>query len=89
MAFRRFDLCRLDDVSGISGTGRVAEGVCFSSGKCVISWLSSTPSLGIFDSVDELLAVHGHKGKTVVRWLDPGDESSGLDPVERCPVSGG
>ena len=85
MAFRRFDLCRLDDVSGVSGTGRVAEGVCFSSGKCVISWLSSMPSIGVFDSVDELLAVHGHKGKTVVRWLDPDGEPAAPESPERCP----
>jgi hypothetical protein len=89
MAFRRFDLCRLDDVSGVSGTGRVAEGVCFSSGKAVISWLSSTPSISIFDSVEELLSVHGHKGKTIVRWLDAVGEAAAPESPEQCPVGGG
>ena len=70
MAFRRFLLCRYDDVSGVSGTGKVAEGVQFSTGKCVIAWLSTTPSVSIFDGVDELMAVHGHDGKTKLVWMD-------------------
>jgi hypothetical protein len=70
MTFRRFELCRHDDVSGISGTGRVAEGIQFSSGKCVIAWLSKTPSISIFDSVEALLAVHGHDGATELIWLE-------------------
>jgi hypothetical protein len=71
MASRRFELCRYEDVSGVSGTGRVAEGVQFSTGKCVIGWLGKTPSITIFDNIDELIAVHGHDGKTRLLWVDP------------------
>ena len=70
MAFRRFTLCRHDDVSGVSGTGEVAEGVQFSSGKCVLGWLSTTPSVSVFDGIDELMAVHGHGGSTALEWID-------------------
>jgi hypothetical protein len=68
--FRRFVLFRNEDETGVSGTGIVAEGIQFSSGKCVISWLSSTPSIEVYDTVDELERVHGHGGKTRVRWVD-------------------
>lgn len=84
MACRRFELCRLDDVSGVSGTGTVAEGVCFSTGKCVIEWLSRTPSLGIFDSVEELLTIHGHQGSTELVWLDGDDGQDRQPAAERC-----
>jgi hypothetical protein len=80
MAFRRFELCRHADVSGISGTGRVAEGIQFSSGTCVIEWLSRTPSMGIFDSVEDLLAVHGHDGATELIWLDE-DKAQAAGPL--------
>jgi hypothetical protein len=68
--FRRFVLFRSEDESGVSGTGTVAEGVVFSSGKCVISWLSDTPSVEVYDSVEEIERIHGHGGKTRVRWVD-------------------
>jgi len=81
MAFRRFMLCRLDDVSGVSGTGKVAEGVQFSTGKCAIAWLSITPSVSIFDGVDELMAVHGHEGKTELVWMDEASACGMADGV--------
>jgi hypothetical protein len=83
MTARRFELCRHDDVSGISGTGRVAEGIQFSTGKCVIEWLSRTPSISIFDSIEELLTIHGHDGKTELIWLDEDDGFGGQSPIDR------
>ncbi len=71
--FRRFILCREEDVSGVSGTGKVAEGIQFSSNKCVISWISATPSIEVYDSIDEIKRIHGHNGKTDVRWIDAAD----------------
>jgi L-alanine-DL-glutamate epimerase-like enolase superfamily enzyme len=67
---RRFRLKRVEDESGISGTGYVAEGVQFSDGQCVISWLTATTSTGIYHSVVEMIHIHGHGGKTVVEWID-------------------
>jgi hypothetical protein len=46
------------------------------------------PSIGVFDSVDELLAIHGHKGKTIVRWLDAVGEPPVPESPEWCPVGG-
>jgi len=63
-----FHLVRREDQSGVSGTGVVAEGVCFSNGKCVISWLTKYTSVAVYDDIETLIAIHGHDGKTVLRW---------------------
>jgi hypothetical protein len=67
---RRFVLERSEDVSGVSGTGDVAEGVVFGNGKVVIAWTRVPSSIDIYDSVEDLLAIHGHGGRTRIRWLD-------------------
>jgi hypothetical protein len=64
---------RSKDESGISGTGIVAEGLQFSSKKCVISWLSDTPSIEIYDSIEEVRRIHGHQGETQIKWIDGSD----------------
>ena len=71
--FRRFIMNRSKDESGISGTGIVAEGLQFSSKKCVISWLSDTPSIEIYDSIEEVKRIHGHQGETQIKWIDGSD----------------
>lgn len=69
---RRFYLNRKKDVSHVSGNGRVAEGVEFSSGKVVMEWVvGKHRSIETWPSIDDCIAVHGHKGLTVVRWIDP------------------
>lgn len=70
---RRFVLQRDTDITGVSGTGVVAEGVEFSDGCVALRWTGLTPTSVVFhdrgmDSVDR---VHGHSGATRVVWLDP------------------
>ncbi|HEX6817812.1 MAG TPA: hypothetical protein VF120_05510 [Ktedonobacterales bacterium] len=77
---RSFILERSEDVSGISGTGDVAEGVVFESGKVVIAWIRTPSSIDIYDSVEDLLAIHGHGGRTRIRWL--GDEYATTSAVQ-------
>lgn len=70
---RRFVLERDADASGVSGTGRVAEGVQFSDGRCVTRWTESrvgSVQTCVWDSVADVEAVHGHGGQTRVVWLD-------------------
>lgn len=67
---RRFKLKRVVDVSGISGTGIIAEGIMFSNGRCVLQWLGLWPSIVIWASVDDMLHVNGHGGNTVIDWID-------------------
>lgn len=67
---RRFQLVRDEDVSGSSGTGLVAEGIVFTDGTSVLRWLSENASTAVYTSFDMLVVIHGHEGKTRVRWLD-------------------
>lgn len=68
---RRFVLERSEDVSGVSGTGTVAEGVRFSDGIVVVRWTSSDHrSTVVWERLESVLAIHGHDGRTIVRWLD-------------------
>ena len=65
---RGFVLNRVEDETGISGIGIIAEGVQFSNGRCVLSWLTQLTSTAIYDSIEQLEAIHGHQGKTKVEW---------------------
>ena len=67
---RRFYLVREVDESGVSGTGVVAEGMEFTSGRCVIKWLTATSSMGVYESAKDLKAIHGHGGNTKIKWID-------------------
>lgn len=67
---RRFVLVRLEDVSGTSGVGKVAEGILFTDGRAVMRWYGKWSTITIYDSLDDLVAIHGHGGKTIVEWVD-------------------
>jgi hypothetical protein len=67
---RRFHLKRDVDVSGVSGTGIVAFGVQAPNGTCVLWWDSEHESIGIYPSMDTLLAIHGHSGATQAVFVD-------------------
>lgn len=70
---KEFYLERVVDDSGVSGTGKIAEGVLFENGWCALNWLTKYKSLGIYPSLDELLAIHGHGGHTKVMMIDRDD----------------
>lgn len=79
---RRFQLARSADVTGVSGTGVVADGCQFGDGKIVIRWRGERPSTVIWDRIEDALHVHGHAGNTQVVWLDDADQAvSELDPA--------
>lgn len=61
---RTFILYRVTDVSGISGTGVVAEGVEFSDGVCVCRWITSTATTTVYDNIQDVESIHGHDGAT-------------------------
>lgn len=64
-----FELHRIEDESGVSGTGIVAQGVEFDDGRVSFRWLTPKRSTVIFDSMEELEFIHGHQGKTKVVYL--------------------
>jgi hypothetical protein len=69
---RRFILHRDTDLTGVSGTGVVAEGVAFSSGVVALTWLSDWPTSVVFHDrgIESVEAIHGHGGATRIVWLD-------------------
>lgn len=67
---QRFKLMRKNDVSGVSGTGHVADGVVFHDGTTVIYWRTDNASVGVYKSIESLLSIHGHEGATSVEWVD-------------------
>lgn len=66
---RLFHMVRTIDVSGVSGTGVVALGTQYPSGKCTISWLGELSCIGVYDSLEQLISIHGHGGNTVVEFI--------------------
>lgn len=68
-AMRLFRLVRKEDVSGVSGVGIVAEGVCFGNGKVAMAWIGKHHTIELFDYMEEVEELHGHEGRTVVEWI--------------------
>lgn len=76
---RTFRIVRDVDVSGISGTGVVAEGVEFTDGTVVVRWLPVTngsvevqPTTVVHPDIWNVTALHGHGGSSRVEfeWSD-------------------
>ena len=65
---KTFKLVRTVDLSGVSGIGRVAEGVEFHDGKVVLSWLGKFHTIEIVPNIKTVLLIHGHQGTTEVVW---------------------
>jgi hypothetical protein len=74
---RRFRLIRRIDISGVSGTGVVAEGVMWSNGSIALHWRGEHPTTVVWEGggIEAVLAVHGHNGATTLVWDDgPGGQ---------------
>lgn len=69
---RRFKLVRHQDVSGVSGTGVVAEGVQWSDGSVALHWRGRWPTTTVWEDggIDAVIAIHGHQGATEIVWDD-------------------
>jgi hypothetical protein len=70
---RCFVLNRTSDETGVSGTGIVAEGVQFEVGKCVVCWRPPTSSVTVYDSIDDVRAIHCHGDRTRIEWTKSSD----------------
>jgi len=74
---RLFQIVRHQDVSGISGTGVVAQGVEFDDGVVAMRWLgpvehpwgSVHPTTVLHPDIENVEMLHGHGGATEVVWL--------------------
>jgi hypothetical protein len=84
---RRFLLIREKDLTGVSGTGVVAEGIVFTDGLSVLHWLREPYATGMYRSLADVIDVHGHDGATQVEFIDAQDpgfipEGDGLCPTK-------
>jgi hypothetical protein len=75
---KMYYLRRHEDVSGNSGCGRVAQVAEFDDGTAVLHWnrganVSGVASTEIFNSVSDLLNIHGHNGRTVLESIERED----------------
>ena len=61
---RTFTMMRDEDVTGVSGTGPVAQGVEFDDGTVVIRWTADPCSTVIWPDLPSAEMVHGHDGRT-------------------------
>jgi hypothetical protein len=70
---RRFYLQRDSDPSGVSGCGRVADGVEFDSGWVALHFdpnLKGVSSIYSYCDLADMYRLHGHSGKTRIIWID-------------------
>lgn len=63
-----FGLIRDHDVTGISGTGRVADGTLWPDGTVSVRWRGDRPSIVHWDALADVERVHGHGGHTRIVW---------------------
>lgn len=77
MAMRCFTLHRVEDETGVSGTGVVAWGVEWPDGSASMRWIGETPSFISYEKgVEHVQRVHGHHGKTIIIFHE----------AETCPL---
>jgi len=87
---RRFELLRIEDPSGTSGTGVVATGIAYPDGAVHMQWQNesnddlNTDSNGVAfkpasDGVAATLEIHGHGDRTVIRWIDTHPDAAKAD----------
>ncbi|MEC4016040.1 hypothetical protein [Streptomyces sp. H27-D2] len=79
-----FTLRRDEDVTGVSGTGVVADGVLFPAagrGVCVVRWRGERGSTVVWDHLGHVKDIHGHDGRTVIEVVPVGELIAALRAV--------
>lgn len=66
---RIFQVLRDEDVSGVSGTGLVAEGIEFWDGVVALRWYGEDASTVVWPNLDAAIRVHGHDGRTRFEFI--------------------
>ena len=59
-----YQMERDEDVTGLSGTGVVADVVEFDDGTVVMRWRGPYKSTVVFENLATAITVHGHGGRT-------------------------
>lgn len=59
--YRRGDISATHDANQVNPPDQPQfEGVVFDDGKVVVRWLTAVPSTSVWDSLEDMLAIHGH-----------------------------
>lgn len=66
---QEYELQRNEDFSGVSGTGVVAKGIVFPSGKVMQEWTTYMKSINVYPNIEAVTHIHGHEGRTIVKFL--------------------
>jgi catechol 2,3-dioxygenase-like lactoylglutathione lyase family enzyme len=82
-----FHLERTEDASGVSGIGKVAEGVVFDDGTVVLRWLTEVKSTVVFQSIKDVESVHGHEGKDRLRMTERASDDRASSSASRTTIS--
>jgi hypothetical protein len=61
---------RHHDISGVSGTGNVAELAEFSDGAVAVRWHGDHPSTACWNDIRDVEIIHGHQGATEIVFTD-------------------
>lgn len=67
-----FILRRIEDPTGVSGTGVVADGCVFpaaANGGVAMRWRGEVNSVGVYKSVRDVKRIHGHDGATRIEFV--------------------
>ena len=72
---KQFKVIRLDDESGVSGTGHVLDGVVWHNGKVTVCWCTphAPSSIVVYDSFDDFFNIHlkpHPTNKSIIEWED-------------------
>lgn len=67
---RRWRLNRRADVSGMSGTGYVADGLEFRDGRVAYRWRTTPCTNQQAQHIEDVRHIHGHSNRTTVEWVD-------------------
>lgn len=70
---KAFHMIRVADESGVSGTGKVLEGVVFKDGTTVVRWCTETASTAVYKNFKEFKKIHidAHPdNETEIKWFD-------------------
>jgi hypothetical protein len=86
-----YELIRDKDVSGVSGTGPVAEMVEFSNGWVAVAFYEYTagvPNVIVYGSLADAVKIHGHGGLTHAEPRASPDGFAGIDSWSPAPLPG-
>lgn len=87
-----YRMVRVEDESGVSGTGHVADVVVWHDGTCAVHWRTAHTSTSVYASFGDVLAIHGHGGKTrLEQWPETPFENARrcaqVDAMENAPFA--